>query len=342
MSAAENSPQKPAGVAVMEMVGSPWIAQAIYVVAKLEIPDLIAAGTTSVRELAAATQVNADALNRVLRALTVPGLVTEKGDDHYALTAMGEVLRKDVPGSMHAMAVMFGEEFHWRPTGNMLHSVRTGQSAYPHVFGEPIFTHFQKHPGWSEIFNTAMTGFSRSSAPAIAAAFPWGRFKKLVDVGGGHGMLLGAILEANPNLHGTVYDLPQVVDGARHAIPDSLKGRMDAASGDFFVSVPAGADAYMMKHIVHDWSDDHCVRLLSNVRKVIPADGTLVVIEMVVPPAGQPHFAKLMDLEMLLMTEGGRERTEAQFAALFARSGFELVRVHMTPSGHGIIEGKPV
>lgn len=332
---------KPAGVAVMEMIGSPWIAQAIYVIAKLEIPDRMAAGVTSAAALAQATQVNADALNRVLRCLTVPGILADQGDGHYQLTEMGQALRKGVPGSMHAMAVMFGEEFHWRPVGAMLDAVRNGMSAYTQVFGEPAFQHWQKKPEWFRIFNDAMTDFSKAAAPALVAGYDWKRFAKLIDVGGGHGSLLAAILEANPQVHGAVYDLPEVAEGTLKAIPSSLKDRMSATGGDFLKSVPAGADGYMMKHIVHDWSDEACIKLFENVRKVIPAGGRLLVIEMVVPPPGQPHFAKLLDVEMLLMTEGGRERTEAEFAALFKRGGFELVKVHATSAGNAIIEAKP-
>ena len=341
MAGPEHAQSKPAGLAVMEMIGAPWIAQAIYVIAKLEIPDKIATGVNTVRALAAATQVSADALGRVLRALTVPGVLVDLGDGSYGLTPLSEMLQKSVPGSMHAMAVMFGEEFHWRPVGDMLHSVRTGESAYSHVFGEPAFSHWQKNPEWFRIFNAAMTDFSRAAAPVLVAGFPWGRFKRLVDVGGGHGSLLAAILEANPNLQGTVFDLPQVADGARAAVPSGLVKRMDAVGGDFLESVPAGGDAYMMKHIVHDWDDERCIRLFQNVRKVVPADGRLLVLEMVVPPPGQPHMSKLLDIEMLLMTEGGRERTEAEFAALFARGGFKLVKVHAMPASTAVIEAQP-
>ena len=326
------------GDVVMQMIAAPWIAQSIYVVAKLGIPDKIAAGTNSVRDLAAATGMNADALGRVLRALTVPGVLADGGDETYKLTPLGELLRSDVPGSRHGMAVMFGEEFHTRPVGALLHSVKTGQSAYSHVFGEPAFQHWQKNPEWFAIFNRAMTSFSMASAPALVAGYGWSRFKKLVDVGGGHGSLLASILEANPGVNGLVYDLPEVAEGARKAVPAGLKGRMDAQGGDFLESVPAGADGYMMKHIVHDWSDDHCVRLFQNVRKALAPGGRLLVLEMVVPPPGQPHMSKLLDLEMLLMTEGGRERTEAEFAALFAKSGFKLEKVHQTPAGTCVIE----
>lgn len=334
-----SQPNLPPTAVMMQLIGGPWIAQAIYVIAKLEIPDLIASGLSSAGELAAKTNTNADALNRVLRALTLPGVLKDLGDQRYALTPLSETLKKGAPGSTHGMAVMFGEEFHWRPVGAMLDAVKTNRSAFSQVFGEPVFDHFQKKPEWSRIFNDAMTDFTRNSAPALVATYDWKRFKRIVDVGGGHGFLLGAILQANPHVHGTIFDLPDVVRGA--TIPAELKGRLDTAGGDFTKEVPAGADGYMMKHIVHDWSDEVCIRLFQNVRKVIPSDGRLLVLEMVVPPPGQPNFATLLDVEMLLMTEGGRERTEAEFAALFKKGGFELVRVHASPAGNCVIEAKP-
>lgn len=326
---------------MMELIGAPWIAQAIHVVAKLGVADRIAQGMTGARELAAACAVDADALERVLRALSVPGIVRELGDGRYELTELGQTLRSGAPGSVARMAIMLGEDFHWRPVGAMLHSVKTGKPAFDHVFGADAWHHWQKHPDQAEIFNDAMTEFSRAAAGAIVGAYDFARFRKLVDVGGGHGLLLSEALRKAPRLAGVLFDQPDVVKGAATVLPADVSGRCQAVGGDFLQSVPAGGDAYMMKHIIHDWDDERCLRILSNVRKVIPADGTLLVIEMVVPPAGAPHFAKLLDLEMLLMTQGGRERTEAEFSALFARAGFELARVVPTPAPVSVIEGKP-
>jgi hypothetical protein len=332
---------KPPFAVMMEFIGAPWIAQSIYVVAKLGVADKIAAGTKDAKALAEACGVDADALGRVLRALAVPGITKDLGDGRYELTEVGQTLRGDVPGSVRAMAIMFGEDFHWRPVGALLHSVKTGKPGFDQVFGTDAWTHWQKHPDQAAIFNDAMTEFSKSGAQAIVGAYDFSKLERLVDVGGGHGLLLAEVLRAAPKLAGVLFDQPDVVKGAAAVLPKDVSGRVQVVGGDFLESVPAGGDAYMMKHIIHDWDDERCIRILSNVRKVIPKDGTLLVHEMVVPPAGVPHFAKLLDLEMLLMTQGGRERTEPEFAALFSRAGFKLTRVVPTRSPLSIVEGKP-
>lgn len=331
--------QKPPHAVMMEFISGPWIAQAIYVVAKLGVADRIAAGATGVKQIAADLSVSADALARVLRALSVVGVVADQGDGKFGLTPLGETLRAGAPGGIRQMAIMFGEDFHWRPTGAMLHSVRTGQPAFDHVFGKGAFEYWSENQADGQIFNDAMTEFSKGGAPALVGAYDFSKCRKIVDIGGGHGMLLSAILAVNPGATGVLYDMPGVVAGAKLEGPAA--GRIACEGGSFFDSAPAGGDTYMMKHILHDWDDERCLKILAAIRKVIPKDGTLLVAEMVVPGAGEPHFAKLLDLEMLLMTGGGRERTAAEFAALFANGGFKLSRVVPTPSPMSWIEGKP-
>jgi hypothetical protein len=328
---------------LMQMIAAPWIAQAVYVAAKLNISAQLAGGPKSANELAKESGAHPDSLYRVMRALSQVGVYREIGDRRFEVTPLGEKLQKGVPGSVHAMATFFGEDYHWRPVGALLHSVQTGQPAFDHVYEMNAFEYFTKRPEAGSVFNSAMTEFSVPSAHAIVGAYDFSRFGSLVDVGGGHGIVVETILRANPKVKGTVYDLPEVVVGAkqRGEAPE-LKGRYSTAAGSFLESVPAGTDAYFMKHILHDWSDQHCIQILTHCRKGINKGGRLVVAEMVVPPTGGTHFANLLDIEMLIMTPGGRERTEKEFATLFAKAGFKLTRVVPTQAPISVIEAEPV
>jgi hypothetical protein len=237
---------------------------------------------------------------------------------------------------MRKMAQMVTAKSHWLPWGQFTDTVKSGRSGAQHAFNTDIFSWFQQPENadeW-ELFNAAMTSFSSGTGPAIANAYDFSRFTRIVDIGGGHGQLLRAILAKAPNAKGVIYDLPDVVKGVR----DTLNGRIECIGGSFFESVPAGADCYTMKHIIHDWSDERCRTLLRHVAAAMRPDGRVLICETVMPETAEPHPAKFLDLQMLAMTEGGSERTEREFAELLASAGLTFARVHQTPSPICIVE----
>jgi precorrin-6B methylase 2 len=221
----------------------------------------------------------------------------------------------------------------------LLHAVRTGESAFKHVYGEPVFQWALKHPKETAIFQEAMTSISTVAAQAVVNTYDFSKAKTIVDVGGGHGFLLSSVLRANPNARGILFDMPEVVDGAKHTIAgNGLDGRCEIVGGDFFRAVPSGADVYMLKHIIHDWSDEDSTKILSHCAAGLAPNGRVLIIEAVLPPAGVPAFGKIIDLEMLVMTDGGRERTEGEYGALLSRAGLKLSRVIPTQSPVAIVE----
>lgn len=323
---------------LMQMITGAWVSQAIYVAAKLKIADLLTDGAKSSAELATLTNVDATSLYRILRALSSMGIFGEGANRHFELTPMAEYLRSDIPESLNAIAIMMGgEPWHWKPWGEILYSVETGLPAFDRVFQMPIFPYLSQNPEAAAIFDSCMTSFTTRDSVEIVANYDFSSIHTLVDVGGGHGKLLAYILESNPNLQGILYDLPAVVTGASQHLDQFV--RASVASGSFFESVPRGGDAYMMKHILHDWDDENAIAILKNCHQVMPENGKLLVIEEVLSPANQPSMGKLLDLEMLLMTTGGRERTEVEFKELFAAAGFKLTRIVPAGMAAKVIEG---
>jgi SAM-dependent methyltransferase len=338
---AESAPPAPSEV-LGQMIFGKCVTMALSVAAKLRIADKVAAGAKSADELGKETQTHGPTLYRVLRALSGLGVFSESADGKFSLTPMGELLRSDVPGSMRGMADFVGDKWSWDAWGDLMYSVRTGKTAFDHVFGEPCFDYLKKHPTESETFNEAMTGFSGMVAPAVVEAYDFTPFRTIVDVGGGHGKLLSEVLKANAKVKGIVFDAPHVAAGANEAIAKAgLADRCKAEGGDFFKAVPAGGDAYMMMHIIHDWPDDLAITILKNCRKGVNAGGKLIVVDAVVAPPNVPDPAKILDLEMLVIP-GGKERSENEFATIFAAAGWKLNRVVPTKSPKSIIEGVPV
>ncbi|MBW4622927.1 MAG: methyltransferase [Cyanosarcina radialis HA8281-LM2] len=334
-------PEMPLPEVLMQMISGKWVTQAIYAAAKLGIADLLEDGAKSSEELAGSTQVDPQSLYRLLRALSSVGIFHEGENRQFTLTPLAEFLRSDHPHSMKASAIWIGgEPVHWQPWGEILYSVKTGQPAFDRVFGMPVFPYFNQNPEAAAIFDAAMTGFSKLFNPAIVPAYNFSSINTLVDVGGGHGSFLAAILKANPHLKGIVYDLPQVIAGIdRHLSEAGLGERCQAIAGSFFDSVPSGGDAYIMKTIIHDWSDEKAIAILKNCHRVLPANGKVLVVDNVIGSPNDPSIAKFLDLEMLLMTTGGRERTETEFRDLFAAAGFQLTRIVPTQCPLSIVEG---
>ena len=314
--------------------------QAVYVPAKLGIADLLADGPKSVDELARITDTDAPSLYRVLRAAASLGVFTEQENRTFALNAVAEMLRSNVPNSMRDNLIFMGEDWHWEVWGKTMYSVRTGKSAWAQMHGDDVFGYFKINPEAAAIFDRAMTSLSALSIKPVTEGYDFSGIKTLVDIAGGHGRLLTAILEANPSMRGVLFDLPHVIEGARpNVVTSEASDRVEFASGDFFVSVPAGADAYMMKHIIHDWDDERSLTILRIIKQAMNADGRLLLIESVVADGNNQDFCKLMDIEMLV-SPGGKERTAAEYEDLFARAGLRLTRIVPTKSAYSVIEAR--
>jgi O-methyltransferase domain len=343
MSNAAAIQEVPANARMMQMLTGKWISASISVVAELGVADLLAKGDKTAEELAAAVSAHGPSLYRVLRALASVGVFAETEGRRFTLTPLAECLRSDVPNSMKGFARFVAIPAAARSWDHLMHSVKTGKTGLQKAFGvKSPFDYFPTHPEEAAIFDAAMTDNSRQSAPAVAQAYDFGKFRQLVDIAGGQGLLLATILQRFPNLTGVLFDLPQVIAGAKNSLASyGLEGRCQTIGGDFFQTVPAGADAYMLKHIIHDWDDERSVAILRNIRKVIQSSGRLLIVELIVAPGNEPSFAKLLDLEMLVIP-GGRERTGDEYWDLFAEAGFKLAQIHETAAPISIIEGVPV
>jgi SAM-dependent methyltransferase len=324
---------------LVQLATGTWIAQCVHAVAKLGIADLVKDGPQSVASLAQATQTRAERLYRVLRATASVGLFQELADQQFALTPMAYFLQSDTAMSLRDGVVMFGEKFHFLPFGSLLESLSQDKSAFDLNFGMPVFDYLAQHPLDAAAFNAAMASFANLRS-LIAPAYNFGQFRQLVDVGSGYGRLLVNILQAYPNLQGIVFDLPEVVAGAQAVIDaGGVTDRCQAIGGNFFEAVPAGADAYMMSQVIHDWDDAHAVQILQACHRVMDANAKLLVIDLVISPGNEPDFTKLMDINMLVMSPNGRERTAADFERLFAQAGFKLLQAVPTPASSFIMEG---
>jgi hypothetical protein len=327
--------------AVMMRMGSGfWLSQCIHVAARLGLADLLKDGPRPIADLAADTDTHAPSLYRMLRGLASVGVFAEDAQGRFGLTPLAEVLRSDVPGSMRAAAVMMGDE-HYRAWGDFLACVRTGQTAFDRVFGKPVFDYLAEHPEAARVFDAAMVSVHGAETAAMLDAYDFRGVGTLVDVGGGNGSLLIETLRRHGQMRGVLYDRPDVVERARAYLEAAgLTERCTAVGGNFFESIPPGGDAYLMRHIIHDWDDEKSLTILKNCRKVIGQTGRLLVVESVIAPGNGPDFAKLLDLNMLVVP-GGKERTEAEYRALYAAAGFRLARVVPTRAGVGVIEGLP-
>jgi SAM-dependent methyltransferase len=309
------------------------VSQALRVMIELGIPDLLAVGDRSVDELAAATQSDADALYRVMRLLAPEGIFREVSPRRFELTEVGAVLRSDQPGPRDFIRMINSEAY--LAFEQLLHSVRTGKPAFDKVFGSPRFEWLSKHPEQAALFQRAMVALGQGGNEAVAEAYDFSPFTRIVDVGGGHGQLLSAILARNAHLSGVLFDLPSGVAAASQGAGGDLP-RTEFISGDFFESVPAG-DVYVIKKVVHDWDDERAVVILRNCRKAMPPNGKVLVAETLVLPGDAPSQIKNIDVVMLAVT-GGLERTQPQYAHLFDAAGLHLERVIQTRGPISILE----
>ena len=314
---------------------------ALHVALQLEIPDRLAAGPQRVTDLARATGANEDGLYRVLRALASVGVFEERPARTFASNATADLLRKGET-TLRDILLFLTDPFHFRVYAELMHSVVTGQPALEKVTGAKAFEYFSRDPGENERFNNGMTSMSAAVIPAVLKAYDFSGIGRLVDVAGGHGMVLASVLREYPRMRGVLFDLDHVVAGATPLLERAgVTDRCDVQAGDFFAAVPSGGDAYIMKNIIHDWDDDRAVAILKNVAHVLRdrPEGRVILLEMVLQPGNAPDLGKVGDLEMLVMP-GGRERTADEFGALFARAGFELTRIIPTESPMCIVEAR--
>jgi hypothetical protein len=319
-----------------QMVGGSWVAQAIHVAAELGIADALADRPRTARELAQRVGADGDALYRLLRALASVDIFEEDAEGRFSLTPLGEPLRADIPDSQRAFAIMMGAEF-YQSWGHLLHSVRTGREAWSEALGKPCFQYLTEHPDRGAIYDAAMNGVHGSETEPMLDAYDFSPFETVVDLGGGNGLMLAEILERYPAAEGILFELPSVTDRARAVLSArGLSDRCRIVGGDFFQSIPR-ADAYLLRHVLHDWQDEQATAILRHCRNAMNPQGRILAIETVIPPLNEPCFGKWLDLMMLLVN--GRERTEDQYRRLFSRAGLRIDRIVPTAHEISIIEG---
>jgi hypothetical protein len=336
------APDPDPGVLLRQMAMAMRSSRALYAAAELRLADHLAGGAMASADLAGLTSTHPNALHRLLRALAAAGVFTEGTDGRFALTEIGDRLRADHPRSMRAGVLFLAGPQRWEIWSGLMRSLRTGAPAIDRPPGQTIFGHYASNPADTAIANDAMRAFTVLQARAVLAAFDFSRFGTLMDVGGGTGEMLGSVLAATPSLRGMLFDLPHVVAGAgpvleRHGVAD----RCMCTQGDFFEAVPSGADAILLKQVVHDWEDDRAIALLEQCRQALPAEGSLLILERVMPEHAAPGLMEpfLLDLEMLV-GPGGRERTQAEFRTLLAAAGLTITRITPTASPVSVIEAR--
>jgi hypothetical protein len=330
----------PPQAAMFALIMGRAVSRLIYVAAKLEIADHLAQGPRTAEELGAAAEVQAPALYRVLRALASFGVFEETKGRRFKLTPLAATLQKAVPGSMHAAALMNGQNYFENSWGQLLHGLKTGETPFLKANRVSIFEYLETHPDDLQVFSEAMTNVSSIENPAIAAAYKFSGIRTLVDVGGGNGSLLATILSVNLKLQGLLFDQPSVIASAqqdRHLMAKGIAERCTFESGDFFKVVPKGGDAYMMKRTLHDWDDQQCAKILANCCTAMNKNGRVLVVDAVIPPGNEPHRGKLLDMQMFVI--GGRERTKQEFATVFREAGLRLTRAVPTKCPLSIVEG---
>jgi ubiquinone/menaquinone biosynthesis C-methylase UbiE len=319
------------------MITGYWLSQSIYAAAKFGIADLLKNGPLPIDELAQKTSTNPDALYRLLRALASVGIFAEGPPRQFSLTPLAAPLQAGVPDSKRALALMSGDE-QFQAWTEILYSIQTGKKAFDKVFGKPIFDYLGEHLDKAQVFDAAMVGIHGRESAAVHSAYDFSGINTIVDIGGGNGSQLIALLQANPKMRGILFDLPHVVERAKEPVAAAgLAGRCELVAGSFFESVPAGADAYFMRHIIHDWEDEKSLTILRNCHRAMPENGRLLIVESVIPPGNEPFAGKFLDLVMLLIP-GGKERTEVEYRSLFQQANFELSKIVPTGSEVSVIE----
>jgi SAM-dependent methyltransferase len=331
--------------ALLDLAGGFPVARALYVAAKLGVADLLSEGAKSGADLAAATGTHAPSLERVMRLLACAGVFAEEASRGYALTPLSRQLQTDRAGSLRDLVVhQLGEET-YRAWGELLESVRTGVTAFDHALGTGVWEYRAHHPEYAALFDAAMSNFSGVHVDAVLEAYPFSAFRRVADLGGGVGRFLVALLSAHPGMKGILFDLPHVAEGARERIASAgLADRCEVLGGDIFAGAPEGADAYVLSRVIHDWDDAHALAILRNCRRALPPNGKLFLFERILPTRAEPspevRLLLASDLMMMVMNGGG-ERTEEQYRALLRAAGLAPAKVTRTRTAVSVIEAEP-
>ncbi|WP_234685286.1 acetylserotonin O-methyltransferase [Bradyrhizobium monzae] len=314
------------------------VARTVYAAAKLGLADQLASGPRSAAELAGPMRVHSPSLHRLMRTLASMGILTEQAERRFALTDLGEALKTGAPGSARSSVLISGSHWAQRGWDNIIYSLQTGKTGFEKAHGVSFFDYLAQHPDDASLFSETMVGFHSQEPPAVAAAYDFSTLNTIVDVGGATGNLLAAVLASHCGPRGILFDRPHVVQDAP-ALLDAkgVSNRISIQPGNFFESVPAGADAYILSHILHDWTEDQCLTILGHVRKAMNPAGRLLIVEMVVPPGDAPHPVKMLDIAMLVQM-GGQERTADEYKLLLGKAGFRLAQVVPTNSAASILE----
>ena len=330
--------EPPPHVKLIQMATGSWVARMVWAAAKLGLADQLAAGPRSAEELAGPLGLHAPSLHRFMRCLASLGVLGERPGQRFALTELGEALRTGAPGAARSTVLTFGSSWFTGPLDEIIHSLQTGKTAFEKVHGMPVFDYLGQHPDEASLFSETMIGVHGQEPAAVAAAYDFSPFRTVVDVGGATGNLLAAILARHRGPHGVLFDRPYVVAEAPALLEArGVRERVTIEPGDFFETVPAGGDAYVLSHVIHDWSEAQCLAILAHVHKAMQPDGRLLLVEMVLPAGDAPHPGKLLDMVMLTLP-GGQERTEEEYRQLLAKAGFRLTRVVPTESAVGVVE----
>ena len=339
MSTAQQAqPELPPHAQVIQMATGHWLSKIIYTAVKLDLADRLADGPKSADDLAEPMGLHAPSLHRFMRTLAGFGILTERENRQFALTPMGESLKTGAPGSARASILTFCGPTFTKGFDQFTHSLETGSTGFEKAFGKPIFDYFADHLDEASMFSEAMVGFHGGETPAVAAAYDFSQFGTIVDVGGATGNMLAAVLSRHPEPRGILFDMAHVVtDAPAHLENTGIADRVSIESGSFFESVPEGGDAYILSHIIHDWSEEQCLTILGNVRRAMNPDGKLLIVEFVLPEGDTPHLGKLADMIMLVIP-GGQERTPAEYDELLTKAGFKMTRVIPTESPVSIVE----
>jgi hypothetical protein len=315
-----------------------WASRVVYAAAKLGLADQLGAGAKSAEELAGAVRAHAPSLHRLMRTLASLGILTERTERRFALTDLGEALMTGAPGSARASLLTVGSQWFDGSFDNIVHSIQTGETGFQKAQGMPVFEYLAQHPEDASLFSETMVGVHGEEPPAIAAAYDFSTLETVVDVGGATGNMLAAILTRHARPRGVLFDRPHVVRDAPALLQSKgVIDRVTIESGDFFETVPAGGDAYVLSHIIHDWGEDQCLKILGHVRQAMKPDGRLLIVEMVLPSGDAPHPGKMLDMVMLVLP-GGQERTEAEYRSLLGKANFRLTRVVPTDSAVSVME----
>ena len=326
---------------LIQMGAASWVSAVVYAAAKLSVADHLAGGPKSAAELAAATGTHAPSLHRLMRTLTGLGILTGREGQRFALTPLGEALKTGAPGSARSTLLAFCGPAFWHSWEEIIYSLETGRTGFEKACGMPLFAFLSQHPEEASHFSEAMVGFHGAEPPAVAKAYDFSGFGSVVDVGGATGNLLAAILSHHAAPHGVLFDFPHVVREAPALLQArGVEQRVTIEGGDFFERVPDGGDAYVLSHIIHDWSEDQCLTILGHCRRAMKADGRLLIVETVIPAGDTPHPGKVLDMVMLVVP-GGQERDEAEYRALLTKAGFRLNRVVPTESVVSVVEAVP-